>query len=177
MAEPLDEQYFTWLYSQVASVRLKNSPRSHWSLARHLYTKEFVWLIPNDDNRLEDGKDLRHEFLDACSFDILDPDWLDLGCSMLEMLIGLSRRLSFDADGEPSVWFWHLIETVDLKQYNDRNYNNKSQRDIDEILDRIIWRTYKPDGRGGLFPLRNPIHDQREVELWYQLSAYLIELF
>ncbi len=96
---------------------------------------------------------------------------------MLEMLIGLSRRLSFDADGEPSVWFWHLIETVDLQQYNDHNYNNKSQRDIDEILDRIIWRTYKPDGRGGLFPLRNPIHDQREVELWYQLSAYLIELF
>ncbi len=176
MNAPLDEQYFTWLYGQVASVKLKNSSRTHWSLARQLYTKEFIWLIPNDDNRLEDGKDLRHEFLEACEIDILEPNWFVLGCSMLEMLIGLSQRLSFEADGEPRVWFWHLIETVNLQRHNDRNYDNKAQRDIDETLDRIIWRTYRPDGRGGLFPLRKPTQDQREVEIWYQLNEYLVEL-
>lgn len=176
MDAPLDEQYFTWLYGQVASVKLKNPSRTHWSLAKQLYTKEFVWIIPNDDNRLEDGKDLRREFLEAYEIDILDLNWLDLGCSMLEMLIGLSRGLSFEADGEPSVWFWHLIETVDLEQYNDRNYNDLARRRIDDTLDRIIWRTYSPNGQGGLFPIRNPAQDQREVELWYQLNTYLVEL-
>jgi len=175
MNEPLDEQYLTWLYSQVASLKLKNPTRTHWNLLRQLYKKEFVWLVPNDDNRLEDGRDLRREFVESCGIDNPDPNWLDMGCSMLEMLIGLSRKLSFEADGEARVWFWHLIATVDLMKYNDRHYDDLARLEIDEVLERIIWRQYAPDGTGGLFPLRNPTEDQREVELWYQLNAYLIE--
>lgn len=176
MSAPLDELYLTWLYSQIFPLKLKNPSKTYWSLTRQLYTKEFVWIIPNDDNRLEDGRDFRREFLESCEIKNPDPDWLDLGCSMFEMLLGLSRRLSFEADGEPRIWFWHLLEQVDLQQFNDRKYDDLARRDIDEILDQIIWRTYAPDGRGGLFPLNRPRQDQREVELWYQASAYLIEL-
>lgn len=177
MSEPLDELYFTWLYSLIGSVKLKNRARTHWSLARDLYRKEFIWLVPNDDNRVEDGKELRPEFLESCGIDDVDPAWLDLGCSMLEMLIALSRRLSFEAEGEPAVWFWHLIETLDLAQYTDRNYDHIAQKVVDETLDQVIWRTYSPDGRGGLFPLRQANENQQEVEIWYQLSAYLLENF
>lgn len=176
MSAPLDEQYLTWLYSQVASLKLKNPSRTHWSLARQMYVKEFIWLVPNDDNRLEDGRDLRREFVEDCEIENLDLDWLDLGCSMLEMLIALSRRLSFEADGEPRVWFWHLMDVLDLQKFNDRNYDDLARGDIDEALDQIIWRTYAPNGNGGLFPLRNPPEDQRDVEIWYQLSYYLVEL-
>jgi len=49
VSQPLDELYFTWLYSQVGSVRTRNPARTYWSLLRYLYTKEFVWIIPNDD--------------------------------------------------------------------------------------------------------------------------------
>lgn len=179
MNAPLDEQYLNWLYSQVASVKLRNRSRTHWSLARQLYKKEFVWLIPNDDNRVEDGRDLRYIFLSESGIDESDVslEWLSLGCSMFEMLIGLARRLSFEADGEPRVWFWHLIEILELEQYTDRNYDEAAEREINDALDRVIWRTYSPDGRGGLFPLHSPTQDQREVELWYQLSSYLVELF
>jgi hypothetical protein len=39
---------------------------------------------------------------------------------------------------------------------------------------RVINRTYGPDGSGGLFPLHKPhILDQRRVELWYQMQYYL----
>lgn len=176
MSALLDEQYFTWLYSQVGSVKLRNRSRTHWSLARQMHRKEFIWLIPNDDNRVEDGKDLRYEFLEACEIYETDPDWLGLGCSMLEMMIALSRRLSFEADGEPRVWFWHLIEMLDLEQYNDRNFDRLAEQRVDEALDQVIWRTYSPNGRGGLFPLNHATRDQREVELWYQLNAYLLEL-
>lgn len=177
MTEPLDDSYLTWLHSQFVSPRLKNPARTYWSMARQLYSKEFVWLVPNDDNRIEDGKDLRHEFVEA--YEIRNPDrgWLDLPCSCLEMLLGLSRRLSFEADGEPRDWFWHLLGNLDLQSYNDKNYNEMAKEMIDSRLDKVIWRNYAPDGQGGLFPLKHPREDQRDVELWYQLAAYLGELF
>lgn len=140
---------------------------------RQLYTKEFVWFIPNDDNRVEDGRELRHEFLDEQEFDDVDPDWMGLGCSMLEMFIGLSRRLAFQTESEPRVWFWHLMDTLDLRICNDKS--NYAQKRVDDILSVVIWRNYEPDGRGGLFPLRTPAQDQRRVEIWYQLAAYLLE--
>lgn len=176
MGDFLDEEYLTWLYGQVAAVKLKNPARTYWNLLRQLYTKEFVWLIPNDDNRVEDGQSLRYEFVDTQKIENPDPCWMEMGCSMLEMLIALSRRLAFEAEGEPSTWFWHLIETIDLRQYNDKNFNNRARRKINDTLDTVIWRTYSPDGRGGLFPLQDAKEDQREVEIWYQLSAYLVEL-
>lgn len=173
MAPPLDELYFRWLYSQVGSVTTKDRSKTYWELLKQLHMKEFVWIVPNDDNRAEDGRDLRQEFLESEGAEVEDPDWLRLGCSMLELFIGLSRRLAFEADGEPSGWFWHLLDNVGLRIYSDARINSVDR--INESLDRIIWRTYEPDGTGGLFPLRNPGKDQREVELWYQLSAYLLE--
>lgn len=174
---PLDDAYFEWLYSQVGTVRLKHSSTTYWNLFRILYQKEFVWFVPNDDNRAEDGRSLRYEFIEEME---LDPrrdrglrDWFGLPCSFLEMLIGLSRRLAFEDGGGPADWFWHLIETLDLKIYAD-NIHIPVEK-VQDILDRVIWRTYRRDGQGGLFPLRHAREDQREVEIWYQLSAYLLE--
>lgn len=171
----LDEAYFEWLYSQIGTVKLRNRSQSYWSLARQMLQKEFVWFIPNDDNRVEDGRDLRYEFLDISGLDA-SPDWLGQGCSMLEMMIALSRRLSFEEDGEPRAWFWHMIEQLDLRRFNDRVYDENAEVQINDALDRVIWRLYSSNGRGGLFPLRRPPEDQTKVELWYQLNAYLIEL-
>ena len=173
MRAPLDELYLTWLYAQICSVKEKHPARTHWSLFRQLFTKEFVWIVPNDDNRLEDGKDLRREFLEYEAIDEVDPEWMRLGCSMLEMLIGLSRRLAFEAEGEPRDWFWVLMGNLNLDSCNDSIRHDYEE--VDEILDRVIWRTYKHDGHGGLFPLKHSDRDQRDVEIWYQLSAYLLE--
>lgn len=173
MDGPLDEQYLRWLYSQVLPIESRKSVRTFWALLRQLYVKEFVWYVPNDDNRLEDGRDLRYEFL-ALEDLPDDPEWTSLGCSILEMLIGLSRRLAFQMDGEPRFWFWQLLENIGLDKYNDRYYKN-SEEEVNEVLERVIWRNYDEDGRGGLFPLRHPDDNQREVELWYQMSAYILE--
>jgi hypothetical protein len=103
----------------------------------------------------------------------VDRDWMNLGCSMLEMLVGLSRRLVDLTEGEPRDWFWHILRNLELADHNDSvSYN---QQDVDDILDRVIWRTYEPDGRGGLFPLKNAQEDQRKVEIWYQFCAYILE--
>lgn len=171
-----DDRYFEWLYKQLGSVRNRNPARSYWGLFRQLYSKEFVWLVANDDNRVEDGKELRHEFVDEQGSDGVDPSWLTLGCSMLEMLIALSRRASFESELAPTEWFWFFLKNIGIEQYTDEYYKSTDVGVVDEALDRVIYRTYLPDGIGGLFPLRNPSNDQRKVELWYQLAAYLIEV-
>lgn len=177
MNEPLDELYLAWLYDQVGSVRLRRSSISYWKLFRLLYSKEFVWFVPNDDNRASDGVDLRLEFVETHHITDADPRWLDLGCSMLEMIIGLARRLSFEAEGDVRNWFWRLLENLGLESYTDKvDLREYELNEIDNVLNRVIDRTYKRDGSGGLFPLRKPKRDQRRVELWYQLSAYILEL-
>ena len=168
MTSELDGLYFEWL------CRLVNSHSSnHDNLLKILFHKEFVWFVANDDNRAVDGKELREEFLQAENLEGTQ-DFRDIGCSMLELLIGLARRLSFEAEGDPARWFWFLMKNISLYGYTD---NRRLPLDrIDEILDRVIWRTYNPDGIGGLFPRVNPEQDQREVELWYQMSGYLLDI-
>lgn len=178
MTATLDDRYFEWLYSLVAATRNRDPRRSYWKLLRQLYTKEFVWLIPNDDNRLEDGKELRYEFLEHAGIDEIDPNWMDLGCSMLEMMIALSRRASFEYDGmTPVEWFGTFLRNLEIDRCNDAIFTNEIARDIDAILDRVIYRHYRRNGHGGIFPLNHTPHDQRKVELWYQLAEYVLEVY
>jgi hypothetical protein len=169
--EPLDELYFSWLYSQVESVSVADPSKTYWEILKQLYSTEFLWIIPNDDNRAEDGKALRHEFISKEGLVDVDYHWMELGCSMLELMIGLSRVLSFQADGEASNWFWELMENLGLERFNDNTFI--PVEDVNEILMGVIWRIYNRDGRGGLFPLRKAREDQRDVELWYQLQYYI----
>lgn len=172
MTGTLDDLYLTWLYSQVGDVKEHNKSKTYWKLLRRMYQNEFVHLIPNDDNRYEDGRELRREWIDEENINV-DENWWALGCSFLEMLIALSRRLAFEGDGHPETWFWHLIDNLDLMDCTDRVRFHMGE--VDEIIDRVVYRTYAPDGVGGLFPLRHARRDQRDVELWYQMQAYLIE--
>lgn len=171
-AVPLDERYLTWLYSRIGDVEEENPKRTYWKLFRQLYSIEFVWVVPNDDNRVEDGRDLRLRFLEEWHVKA-DRHWMSLGCSMLEMLLGVAYRLSFEAEGPPRVWFWELINNIGLERYTDDKRVDLER--IAEVCDRVIWRTYSPTGQGGLFPLRESDEDQREVEIWYQLCAYVLE--
>lgn len=170
MNEPLDDLYLRWLYSLVANPRSRNV--TWWNLLRRMYCKEFIWFVPNDDNRAQDGQSLRYEFIEEQGLADVDPDWMDLGCSMLELLITLSRELSFLAEGEPRDWFFDMLNNLDLR-CDDKHYPGNDY--VEGVLDNVIWRTYKPNGKGGLFPLRRPDQDQRDVELWYQLNRYVRE--
>lgn len=172
---PLDEEYFTWLYSQVCNLNVKNPKKTYWCLCEQLYTKEFLWFIPNDDNRSKEGIELRKEFLQETGTEYPGHDWMNMSCSMFELLIGLSKRLSFLDDREPKIWFWELVDNINLSYANDNIYNVDVETHVDEVLNNVIWRLYNKNGSGGLFPLRHAQEDQRKIELWYQLSAYVNE--
>ena len=155
-------------------MRQRNPRRTYWDLLRTLHIKEFTWFVPNDDNRVVDGLDLRYEFLaDMQESPSVWENWLLQPCSMLEMLIALSRRLAFNGGGESMGRFWEMMDNIGLRGFNDASHG--SPQEVDHILQRVIDRTYDQNGNGGLFPLRETNLDQRQVELWYQMNSYLIE--
>lgn len=158
-------EYLAWLKSQV------NTPMDgrYDGLLEKLYEREFSWTVPNDDNRVEDGLDLRAEFTGGPHHDVNDK-----GVSVLEIIVGLSRRLEFNAEGNAKDWAWTLIGNIGLDKMKDP-LRIVDENIIDEVLDQLIWRTYDRDGQGGFFPLAEPQEDQTKLEIWYQMSAYIYE--
>lgn len=170
MDEPLENLYFNWLCAKVTLDPRREE--EYWCLLRKLHTTEFAWFLIGDDNRAEDGKELRREFL--LQADIPDNvEWRTvLGCSVLEMLIALGRRGEWLAGGHTYLWFWRFIENLGLSTYTDPGYDDEF---VSLVLEDLVWRRYQPNGEGGIFPIRNPSEDQRQVEIWYQFSEYLAE--
>lgn len=171
--EPLEDRYFEWLVVQiVANIRLRNPSMTYWEVLKQLHRTEFFWIIRNDDNRVADGKELRSEFLNGESIN----GWDSQGCSFLEMLIALSRRLAFQTEGvSVAEWFWHLLGNVGLHISDSEYQDQRMYNFIDQVLQNINNRTYDRNGRGGLFPLHDLDIDQRKIEIWTQMNYYLLE--
>jgi hypothetical protein len=170
MMSEVPEAYFGWLETQTGTLE---QPRSYSGLLQIMLQKEFVMNHPMDNNRIEDGLDVRREFFRETGME--PPSKMDLPCSVLEVLVALSRRLAFMAGGEPSAWAWQLIRNLELHKFADPIGRRKAIA-IDEILFDLIWRQYDPDGMGGFFPLIDTDHDQREIEIWYQMAEYVEEI-
>lgn len=170
MDRNLEELYFNWLY---AKIHLSDVPYNSYSdLLRILYDTEFVWLLSGDDNRAEDGTDLRVDFIRESGLDI-DLEWFDSGCSVLEMMLAFSRRAAFETEISSREWFWEFIQNLGLSGcYND--FFDPTV--VHDVLQTFIWRTYEYNGEGGMFPLKAPQDDQRKIEIWYQFCEYLVDL-
>ena len=166
MNERTDRGYFEWLLRQVGVPR-----GDHQGVLGVLFRYRFEWFIEFDRNRAADGISLRREY----AFEnngkdyTFSPGWFNVDCSMLEMLIALAKRMSIQTDISTDQCFWHLMRNIGL-------HENSSHTEVVEASDKIVSRSYNPDGtNGGLFPLEDPDKDQRQVELLYQMYAYILE--
>lgn len=170
MTTTLDYQYYNWLTQKVSIANGKQ----YTQLFEIMHNVEFLWFIPNDDNRIQDAIDLRTEFMNRSD----SHGELELGsATCLEVLVSLSRRLAMIASdgGHSKQWAWTLLKNLGLIKFPDPLSPEKVQK-VNEILHDLVWRNYQPDGRGGFFPLLNPDTDQTKVEIWYQLNAYVSEM-
>jgi hypothetical protein len=170
--EPIEEVYFNWLYNKVAFVRHPTPSLTFYCLLRELHRTEFVWFVSGDDNRAQDGLDVRYEFLSG-SFLAKESYWLDIGCSVFEVFYALAQRAEFHTSLTKKQWFWIFLENLNLVELSDAKKEIKYN--VSHVMESFIWRTYEPNGQGGLFPLKYPTEDQRKVEIWYQFFAYLNE--
>jgi len=169
----LKEDYLRWLEPLLRD-EYSNQDGTYWDLLNVMFEKEFVVVIAMDENRAVDGLGLRVEFAREHR---LQPEIMKfLGAStFLEVLIGLSRRMAFVAGGAAPGWAWQLLDNLELTRMTDPLTRHK-ERKVHEVMDAINTRTYNPDGTGGFFPLAWPDDDQTQIELWYQLNAYVAEL-
>ena len=168
-------EYLQWLGTLVGNDLYTHPDETYLCLLEQLYRKEFDWRVANDDNRIEDALHLRVEFQNLYGgTDIVG------GASLLEVMIVLARRLAFDMSEESDdvgYWFRILLSNTELIIFHDAYYwdDYSTPSAVDNILNTIIFRNYGPDGSGGFFPLNYPKEDQRGVELWYQMAAYVLE--
>lgn len=174
LKDEIINQYFEWMYDLVCTERYGNDI-SYWKLLSCLHNIEFVYVIPNDRNRAEDGKALRYRFavLNNCEG---DEDYLEGPCSVLEMIIALAIRCEesimddLDYGDRTSQWFWEMIVSLGLGSMTDNRFN---RRVVEDAIYDFMNREYEPDGRGGLFTIRNCQYDMRDLEIWSQLNKYL----
>lgn len=75
------------------------------------------------------------------------------------------------------MYFWQMVKNLGLYQYDDASYGSilDAGEKVRMILNIFLNREYRYSGEGGLFPLADPDRDQRDVEIWYQMNAYLQE--
>lgn len=173
-----NNEYFEWLFESVCENRYSGRI-SYRKLLMRLHDTEFKYVIPRDQNRADDGVDLRHHFIleqgygDAYE---LVMNELDGPCSVLEMLVALAKRCERTIMDDPHVgdrttqWFWGMVTSLGLGSMTDDRFDKSY---VDETIGRFHNREYEPDGRGGLFTIRGCDRDLRTVEIWHQLCWYL----
>lgn len=174
----INNLYFQWLYDWVCGDRF-HQDISYKKLLMHLHSTEFTYIIQKDQNRAEDGINMRYRFAKTAGLN--EPvsfimDCLDGPCSVFEMMLALANRCEEDYMDDPAFgdrtvqWFWGMIANLNLGSMIDTRYD---KRYVDEVLYNFLHRKYEQDGRGGLFRIRGCREDMRKVEIWHQMCYYL----
>lgn len=176
MANDLRERYFYWLYRKVVD------PDTHYKkLLKRLHETEFTFTIPMDENRMEDGLELRYRFgAENGIRDVEIVNTIDIfPCSVFEMMVALCIRCEEGIMDDPEIgnrtsrWFISMLESLGLAGMVDQRYD---QNYVDERIRILLERQYSPDGRGGLFYIPGCDEDMRNVQIWYQMNWYLNEI-
>ena len=167
----VDVEYFEWLYG-IACGNQYTKRLSYNRLLEYLYSVYFRYTIPKDHNRAEDGINMRYRF-HLCKGYWPDHDG---PCSVLEMMIALAIRCEETIMDDPDIgdrtsqWFWIMITNLGLGFMTDARFDESY---VSVTINRFLDRAYEPNGKGGLFIIRNCDRDLRTVEIWYQLCWYL----
>lgn len=182
-------KYYDWLYSLIGfddSVDGDKILFPYNIVVSQLFLKEFYSLIPYDENRDVDARTLRDRYIYEKFENAMEAEsvleYLSGPTNLLEVMIGLAERMDENLcnpeNGRVRIVesFWELFKNLGLDKFKDEEFlKSYNLAQIDEIASRLVDRKYDRNGKGGFFPLEHPKEDQRHVELWYQMQAWLLE--
>lgn len=173
----LVDDYVYYLYKII-----QNGGENHRKLCVELFKNRFFITrsAPKRDiDREKDGLELRKEWPN----DSLDGEFHIIPCTMLEMIIGISKRMSeqlMDEDGEDKTaqYFWEIMENLGLTCMDDDNFGwetGLAQKKTAKTCEILCKRQYNPDGTGGgMFPMPGVFGiNQKKMEIWYQMQEYI----
>ena len=172
----LVDDYVYYLYRIV-----QNGGENHRKLCVELFKNRFFITrsAPKRDiDREKDGLELRKEQI----YELYEAQ-LTYPCTMLEMIIGISKRMSeqlMDEDGEDKTaqYFWEIVGNLGLNCWDDDNFGwetGLAQKKIAKTCEILCKRQYNPDGTGGgMFPMPGLLGiNQKKMEIWYQMQEYI----
>lgn len=167
-------------------------------LAQMFFETDFRWTedVLDDENRAKDGVALREQYaiyLLACDKDtVTEQQWHNIDrlkksilgpASVFEVLVCLARdldeMLNMDPERQVQTYFERLMMNVGFDFYDEEDYDMDPKKVTEYwhgLMDRMLDRTYLPDGEGGLFPLdltENLTIDMRKIPLWEQLNTWV----
>lgn len=164
----MNDEYFNYLVNIVKGYNYTN-------LLRELNKIHFYPLMELDRNRISEAKDNLRSAVDFSP----KTEYI----TILELLISLAIEydhhvVKYDEPESLCTWFWLFISNCNLNIYDDLYFKNNKEYSINKIQEWCSMfnnRTYRRDGVGSIFPLRNPPKDMRKTELFYQLCWYINE--
>lgn len=170
-------RYFDWLCSLVLTDKRMFDDYSF--LMMELFDRPFISAVKMDENRAIDGENLRYLCIKNMPNDFKFPrEFIKSKCTLLEMMIALAIRMESDVMADSDVgnrvpfWFSCMIESLGLVQMTNDNYD---ERRVKRTLLKLDARSYRPNGRGGLFYIPNTREDLTKVDYWFQAMWYLVK--
>lgn len=171
--EEMKVTYFNWMCSLLGDKKVQ-----YHKLLNYLFCVDFNYTNCMDENREEDGIDLRYRFGYEKGFKqpIVSTHLDNKPCSILEMMVALSLRCEENIMDNPDLgnrtdcWFWCMIDSLGLKKMTNGLFDNTY---VDDVIARFMRKKYKRNGEGGLFTINHSRFDMRTAEIWIQMCEYL----
>lgn len=170
----INDEYFSWMCDKVCGERFSEAI-SYRKLLTFLHNVEFVWILPMDKNRSEDGLSLRRHFALDVGYEDYVAEYISGPCSILEMMVSLAIHTEDIMDdyrygNRTGQWFWGMVKSLGLNGMYDLAYDEAY---VQEVIINFLNRDYEPNGRGGLFTIRDCYDDLRDIEISIQRNWYL----
>jgi hypothetical protein len=92
------------------------------------------------------------------------------------MMVALAIECEVTIMDDPNIgdrtgqWFWGMIVNLGLGSMTDYKFDDIY---VEGVVRRFLDREYEPNGKGGLFTVKNCRYDLRTVEIWNQMCWYL----
>lgn len=169
------EAYGRWIIKERIEVPYDRMFWKHEKLMNELHKIPFIYLIPRDANRDEDGLSLRREYADLLR--LYRIPFEGMPASVLEVMAAIAIRVDGEYignphDERPDLFLYEMVKNLGLLVFDDRNFNSES---VHKIINTWLYREFRSDGLGSPFPIQNDTRDQREFEIWDQMNHYIFE--
>lgn len=183
-----NHSYIEWLESFTIDERLSDDRRPTYEyLLKKLWSMPFYGSIGNDDDRGDEGLELRIRYNSILAknsgidFRLIQDTNIIFGeCRVLEMLIALSMRMydimqDMGVYNSVSRWFWEIMHNVGFDTLDDSVYlESDGDVVVENVVNDILELHERKSGRpGGWFY----VSDWRHLEIWYQMHEYLSKFF
>lgn len=168
MMNPREQDYFDWLRKMVNLDEPAND-----IMAYTLYNTAFGSVIDGDENRAEDGIELRDKYVDETHNYDLQVSHME--CNMLEFIIALAARLDYVTYNHKlgvQIAKWAHVYLDNLRVLYNQDADNISYRIV-----VLLSGSYDDYGNNGIFSFSKPIKNLSAKPYWDQMNLFVSENF